>query len=62
MSGFAKRQLDIGSKQPLHKYKLCNKCDVEKPPEGGIDMGHKWICAHCWVARKTSSNLRENRR
>jgi hypothetical protein len=62
MSGFVKQQLDIGSRQPLHKYRLCNKCDVEKPPEGGIDMGHKWICAYCWVARKTSANLKEYRK
>ena len=52
MSGFAKQQLEIGSKQPVHKHKLCNKCEEMKPPEGGIQMNpSKWHCAACWVRR-----------
>ena len=35
MNGFVNRQLQLGSKQPMHKYKLCNKCEELKPPEGG---------------------------
>ena len=58
MSGFVKRQLVIGSKQPLHKYKLCNKCEETKPPEGGIQMSpNRWYCAHCWTRRATIRNL-----
>jgi len=59
MSGFVKQQLDIGSQQPLHKYKLCNKCEEMKPPEGGIQMSpNKWYCALCWTHRATRPNLR----
>lgn len=35
-------------------FKLCSKCEKEKPPEGGIDMNPtRWICAACWVTRVT---------
>lgn len=59
MNGFVKQQLDIGSKQPLHGYKLCGKCEIAKPPEGGIHMSpSKWVCAMCWTNRTTSRNLK----
>lgn len=52
MNGFAKQQLEIGSKQPTHKFKECNQCNEMKPPEGGIQLGHtKWHCASCWACR-----------
>jgi len=58
VSGFAKQQLEIGSKQPVHKHKLCNKCEEMKPPEGGIQMNpSKWYCAVCWTKRTTTRNL-----
>jgi hypothetical protein len=58
MSGFAKQQLEIGSKQPVHKHKLCNKCEEMKPPEGGVQMSpSKWHCAPCWVKRVVVRNL-----
>jgi len=58
MSGFAKQQLEIGSKQPVHKYKLCNKCEEMKPPEGGVQMSpSKWHCAVCWTRRITTMSL-----
>jgi len=45
------QELKFGN--PVHKYKCCNACDKSKPPEGGIDMGHKWICQACWIAKNT---------
>jgi len=33
----------------MHKFKLCAKCQTDKPPEGGISIGHKWHCQSCWV-------------
>lgn len=58
MTGFVRHQLEIGSKQPVHKYKLCNKCEEQKPPEGGISMSPtKWHCASCWANRVTVRNL-----
>lgn len=59
MSGFVKQQLSLGSKQPIHQLKLCNKCDEMKPPEGGIQMNpSKWYCAPCWTKRVTVRNLK----
>ena len=52
MNGFAQQQLEIGSKQPTHQFKQCDKCDEAKPPEGGIQMSpNKWHCAACWALR-----------
>jgi hypothetical protein len=60
MSGFAKQQLAFGRNQPVHKYKLCNKCEEMKPPEGGIQMNpSKWYCAACWVKRAVVRNLND---
>ena len=37
-------------KQPVHKLRLCSKCEKTKPPEGGIEMSPtRWICAVCWT-------------
>ena len=59
MNGFVKQQLEIGSNQPIHKYKLCNKCGETKPPEGGVAMSPtKWMCAMCWTNRATRKNLK----
>jgi len=59
MNGFVKQQLDIGSKQPLHKYKECSRCNEAKPPEGGVQMNHiKWYCAGCWTNMATRRNLK----
>lgn len=52
--------IDIGSKQPLHQLKLCNKCNVSKPPEGGVNMGAKWYCQRCWINKKTGHYLKQN--
>jgi len=46
VNGFAKQQLSIGSKQPVHQHKECNNCNEMKPPEGGIQLNHaKWRTA-----------------
>jgi hypothetical protein len=59
MNGFVRRQLAIGSVQPLHKLKECAQCNEMKPPEGGIQMSHtKWHCVSCWTNRVTRRNLR----
>jgi hypothetical protein len=52
--------IDIGSKQPVHQLQLCNKCEQQKPPEGGISMGPKWYCQSCGVKRTTGRDLRQN--
>lgn len=53
--------IDIGAEHTSHKFKLCTKCKSEKPPEGGIEMGHKWICQSCWLKRITGVHLKQNR-
>ena len=56
---FVKTRIDIGSKQPIHQLKLCNKCEEMKPPEGGIQMTpSKWYCAPCWTKRVVVRNLK----
>lgn len=60
MNGFTKQQLEIGSRQPVHKYKLCNKCEEMKPPEGGIELSpSRWSCAGCWVSRALKRTVRK---
>lgn len=45
---------NIPSRQPAHRFKLCTKCNKDRAPEGGIEMGPtKWICAACWTLRAT---------
>lgn len=53
--------IGLVAKQPLHKFKLCGRCDGMKPPEGGIDMGMKWHCQSCWNKKITGKNLKQNR-
>lgn len=58
MNGFKRNNLDIGSTQPVHKYKMCNKCEEMKPPEGGVEMSPtRWACGGCWSARISLRNL-----
>jgi formylmethanofuran dehydrogenase subunit E len=59
MSEFYKQQLTLNSTQPVHKYKLCGKCNEMRAPEGGVEMSPtKWVCVACWISRKTRKNLR----
>jgi len=53
--------IDMGSTFSTHKFKLCTKCDTDKPPEGGIENGQKWICQSCWLKKITGIHLKQNR-
>ena len=51
---FVKQQINLKGNvtQPAHRFKFCDKCETQKPPEGGMDMGReRWICAVCWTRR-----------
>lgn len=52
---FVKSPLKLQDTQrAVHPFKLCNKCEEKKPPEGGMDMGNgRWMCAVCWTHRAT---------
>jgi hypothetical protein len=52
--------IQMGLVNPVHKLKFCTKCQADKPPEGGVDMGAKWNCQLCWVRRITGKHLRQN--
>jgi hypothetical protein len=52
--------IQMGRTTPVHKLKFCTKCQEDKPPEGGVDMGSKWNCQLCWVRRSTGKHLRQN--
>jgi len=52
--------IQMGQAMPVHKLKFCTKCQADKPPEGGVDMGAKWNCQLCWVRRLTGKHLRQN--
>ncbi len=54
-------QIDLGATESANSFKRCGKCDTDKPPEGGIDMGHKWHCQSCWLKRITGVHLKQNR-
>lgn len=51
----------LGHATPAHKLKLCNRCGVMKPPEGGIEMNAKWLCQICWNRKISGRNLKQNR-
>lgn len=53
--------IDMGAIESSNRFKHCTKCDTDKPPEGGIDMGHKWNCQSCWLKRITGVHLKQNR-
>ena len=50
---FIRRTLTLNGSQPyLHPRRKCDKCEKEKAPEGGIQMGPtKWHCAECWTRK-----------
>ena len=63
MNGFKTHNLDIGSNQPVHRYKLCNKCEEMKPPEGGVEMSStRWLCMGCWSSRTSLRSLLNDNR
>jgi hypothetical protein len=54
MIGFVAQKISYGGSQPLHKFKTCSKCEIDKPPEGGVQMTReKWVCVYCWTLRAT---------
>lgn len=53
--------IDLGATHSTNKFKFCDKCDTNKPPEGGIDMGSRWYCQSCWNKKITGKNLKQNR-
>ena len=54
MIGFVAQKISYGGSQPLHKFKTCSKCEIDKPPEGGVQMTkEKWVCVYCWTLRAT---------
>lgn len=33
-----------------HQFKLCQTCEQQRAPEGGIQLSPKrWVCATCWI-------------
>lgn len=55
MSFTTKRMELPGSLKPAMPLRMCSKCDRDRIPEGGIEMGPgRWICHACWN-RKTSA-------
>lgn len=54
-------QIDLGATESANRFKLCDKCDTSKPPEGGIEMGTRWYCQSCWLKRITGVHLKQNR-
>jgi hypothetical protein len=48
----------LGGNPSTNKFKLCSRCNNEKPPEGGIDMGSKWQCQSCWRQQTTTGTWR----
>jgi len=59
---FVRNPVELNGNRHNHQFKFCGKCESEKPPEGGIDMGQKWICGPCWTRRVTRTALKEARR
>ena len=54
-------QIDLGATESANRFKFCNRCDTMKPPEGGIEMGHRWNCQSCWLKKITGVHLKQNR-
>jgi hypothetical protein len=52
--------IQMGRTTPVHQLKFCTKCQADRPPEGGVEMGEKWNCQLCWVRRTTGKHLRQN--
>jgi len=48
--------IQMGRAAPVHQLKFCTKCQADKPPEGGVEMGAKWHCQLCWVRRTIRQN------
>jgi len=61
-SNFVNNPVRLNGNVHGHKLQLCNKCALEKPPEGGVEMSAtRWLCASCWTDRITGRNLKQVR-
>lgn len=61
-SNFVNNHVRLNGNCHGHKLQLCNKCAMEKPPEGGVEMSAtRWLCASCWTDKITSRNLKQAR-
>lgn len=43
-----------GAVKGVHPLKPCSRCQRLATPEGGIDMGPRWICAACWIQHRAT--------
>lgn len=35
--------------QPVHRFRDCIRCNQQRPPEGGVEVGQsRWVCHKCW--------------
>jgi hypothetical protein len=41
-----------------HKLKLCGQCNMDRVPEGGIELRNKWICHACWIKKMHTGKLK----
>lgn len=53
--------ITLGRSTPVHQLQLCNGCEKQKPPEGGIAINSKWYCQVCWNRKIAGKNLKQNR-
>lgn len=61
-SNFVNNHVRLNGNMYAHKLQMCNKCNREKPPEGGVEMSAtRWICASCWTDRETGRQLKQVR-
>lgn len=37
-----------GTRPSVGALRECARCDTTAPPDGGVTMGDRWICAKCW--------------
>jgi hypothetical protein len=50
--------IQMGRTTPVHQLKFCTKCQENRPPEGGVEMGVKWHCQLCWVKKIQRQNAK----
>ena len=58
---FVKKNINLpgGNMQGAHPLKTSSKCQQERVPEGGIEMGPgRWMCAICWTLRVVKRPLK----
>lgn len=51
---FVNARIGLSGSHPVNTrpLRMCDKCQRERLPEGGIQMNPtRWICAECWTKR-----------